>query len=76
MKILFLNTHLTFRDIVVICANETCVILAYLTINLLRLLYHALYYTLVLINKRKFVFVFLDISKASDKVWHPGLFHN
>ena len=62
-----------FRDNTVISANQSGFIPGDSTINQLLALYHEL---CLAVDKQKEVrIVFLDISKAFDKVWHKGLLH-
>ena len=70
----FVNTSFNFfRDNLLISANQTGFMPGDSTVNQFIILYHELYRA---IDQQKEVrLVFLDISKAFDKVWHGGLLY-
>ena len=72
-KIVFKNVFNFFRDNTVISAHQSGFIPGDSTINQLLLLYHEL--CLAVDQQKEVRIIFLDISKAFDKVWHPGLLH-
>ena len=72
-KIVFKHVFNFFRDNFVISANQSGFMPSDSTVNQLLLLYHEL--CLAVDEQKEVRVIFLDISKAFDKVWHEGLLH-
>ena len=72
-KIVFKHVFNFFRENLIISAHQSGFIPGDSTVNQLLVLYHQL---CLAVDKQKEVrIVFLDISKAFDKVWHSSLLH-
>ena len=72
-KIVFKHVFNFFRDNIVISAHQSGFIPGDSTVNQLLLLYHEL--CLAVDQQKEVRIIFLDISKAFDKVWHSGLLY-
>ena len=70
-KIIFKHVFNFFRDNLVISANQSGFMPGDSTVNQLLSLYHEL--CLAVDLQKEVRIMFLDISKAFDKVWHQGL---
>ena len=72
-KVVFKHVFNFFRDNLVISPNQSGFIPGDSTVNQLVSLYHEL--SLAVDQQKEVRVVFLDISKAFDKVWHAGLLY-
>ena len=72
-KVVFKHVFNFFRNNLILSANQSGFIPGDSTINQLISLYHEL--CLAVDLQKEIRIVFLDISKAFDRVWHVGLLH-
>ena len=72
-KVIFKHVFNFFRDNQVISSNQSGFMPGDSTVNQLLSLYHEL--ALAIDQQKEIRIVFLDISKAFDKVWHDGLLY-
>ena len=70
-KVIFKHVFNFFRTNSLISSNQSGFVPGDSTINQLRLLYHEL--CLAIDHQKEVRIIFLNISKAFDKVWHSGL---
>ena len=72
-RVIFKHVFNFFRDNLVISANQSGFMPGDSTVNQLLSLYHE--FSLAVDQQKEVRIVFLDISKAFDKVWHKGLLY-
>ena len=72
-KAIFKHVFNFFRDNLLLSANQSGFIPGDSTVNPLLSLYHEL--CLAIDLQKEVRIVFLDISKAFDRVWHAGLLY-